>query len=83
MTITKPYAAGLLHVLVSQVGDHNAVVASYPTLAKLMGVSVITIKRSIEVLKNGNWIEVRRIGGSGTANAYIVNDRVAWTDATR
>ncbi|WP_412057925.1 hypothetical protein [Bartonella sp. DGB2] len=70
-----------MHVLVSQVGDHNAVVASYPTLAKLMGVSVITIRRSIEVLKNGNWIEVRRIGGSGTANAYIVNDRVAWTDA--
>lgn len=79
LTMKKPYAAALMHVLTAQVGEHNAVVASYPTLAKLLGVSVMTIRRAVTILSEGNWIEVRRIGGTGTSNAYIINDRVAWT----
>ncbi|WP_257640650.1 hypothetical protein [Acetobacter orientalis] len=33
------------------------------------------------MLKDENWIEVRQLGGVGTTNAYIVNDRVAWSGA--
>jgi len=79
LTLNKPYAAALMHLLTSRVGNHNAVVASYPTLAKIMGGSVMTVRRSIAFLQKGNWIEVRRVGGTGTTNAYIINDRVAWT----
>jgi hypothetical protein len=75
----SPRAAELLHLLVARVGDHNAVVASQDTLAKLMGRHLNTVKRAIADLKAGNWIEVRQIGDRGTVNAYVLNDRVAWT----
>jgi len=81
LTLRSPSAAALLHVLTWRVGEHNAVVASYQTLADLMGVSAMTVRRAVEVLRTGLWIEVRRIGGAGTTNAYVLNDRVAWHTA--
>lgn len=78
--ITKsPKAAALMHLLVARVGNHNAVIISQPTLAKLLNCHVNTVAKSIKLLTEQNWIEVRRIGGSGTTNAYIINDRIAWT----
>lgn len=76
---THPRAAALMHVIVGNMGRHNALVASIPTLQKMMDCSRNTVLRAINVLKEQNWIEVRQIGGAGTANAYIVNDRVAWS----
>ncbi len=81
LTLRNPSAAALLHVLTWRVGEHNAVVASYQTLADLMGVSTMTIRRAVDVLRVGLWLEVRRIGGAGTTNAYVLNDRVAWHTA--
>jgi hypothetical protein len=75
----SPNAAMLMHLLVARVGDHNAVVASQKVLAGLMGRHVNTVKNALKVLKDKNWIEVRQIGDRGTVNAYIVNDRIAWT----
>ena len=69
----------LMHLLVARVGQHNAVVISQKNLGELMGKSRDTVKRALVTLKDRNWIEVRQIGQSGTVNAYIVNDRVAWT----
>lgn len=74
-------ASALLHVLVANVGEYNAVVASHKVLATLMGASVSTIKRGLKVLEEGNWIEIQQIGASGTVNAYVVNSRVAWTES--
>jgi len=74
-----PRAAALMHVIVGNMGRHNALVASIPTLQRMMGCSRNTVLRAISVLKEQNWIEVRQIAGVGTANAYIVNDRVAWS----
>lgn len=74
-------ASALLHVLVANVGEHNAVVASHKVLAALMGASVSTVKRGLKVLEEGNWIEIQQIGASGTVNAYVVNSRVAWTES--
>lgn len=81
LTLSKPSAAALMHVLASQVGEHNAVVASYGTLAELLGVSTMTIRRAVAALVEGNWLEVNRVGGSGSTNAYTLNDRVVWTQS--
>jgi len=72
-------AARVMHVLVSQLGEHNAVVISQKNLAKLVGVTDRTVRNSLKLLREENWIDVRQIGQNGTVNAYVVNDRVAWT----
>jgi DNA-binding transcriptional MocR family regulator len=75
----SPRAAELLHLLVARVGEHNAVVISQKTLAKLMGRHVNTVAKAAKELVAGNWVEIRQVGDRGTVNAYIVNDRVAWS----
>jgi hypothetical protein len=77
--ISNPRASSLLHVIIAQMGRHNALIASQSNLARAARCSVATLKRSLAVLRAENWIEVRQIGPTGTACAYIVNDRVAWT----
>lgn len=74
-----PKAAQLMHLLTARVGEHNAVVVSQQTLADLMKCSRRTVQRAVEVLAKDRWIEVRQIGPSGTVNAHIINDRVAWS----
>ncbi|WP_332105345.1 hypothetical protein [Acetobacter aceti] len=46
----------------------------------MAGCGLNTLKRALSVLREGNWIEVRQIGPTGTACAYVVNDRVAWSE---
>lgn len=75
-----PKAAQLMHLLTSRIGTNNAVVVSQKDLAALMGVkSVTTVKTALAVLEADRWIEVRQIGKNGTVNAYVINDRVAWS----
>lgn len=69
----------LMHLLVARVGEHNAVVVSQKTMASIMGRHVNTVKTAFKTLRDRNWIEIRQIGERGTVNAYIINDRVAWT----
>lgn len=68
-----------MHLLVARVGTHNAVVISQDALAKLMKRHRRTVIRAAQDLVSGGWIEIRQIGKNGTVNAYIINDRVAWT----
>lgn len=75
----SPNAAMLMHLLVARVGEHNAVVVSQKTMAKIMGRHVNTVKTAFKTLRDRNWIEIRQVGQRGTVNAYIINDRVAWT----
>ena len=77
----NPRASSILHVLIAKMGRHNALIASQSNLARAAGCSLRTLQRSLDVLRKQNWIEVRQIGPTGTACAYIVNDRVAWTGA--
>jgi len=79
LTLKAPKASALLHLLANRVGEHNAVVASYPVLAETSGMSVSSVRRAVAALIEGNWIEVRKIGPSSTVNAYVLNDRVVWT----
>lgn len=75
----SPKAAELMHLITARIGDHNAVVMSIPTIMKLMDTSRPTVIRAINLLREDRWLETIQVGGSGTTNAYVVNDRVAWT----
>jgi len=83
LAMENPGAAKLLATIVAKMERGNAVVASHQTLAEIEGCSTATIKRRLAVLKAKKWLEVRQIGGSGTANSYIVNERVAWYGSTQ
>lgn len=78
LVIKKPRAAALMHTLIANMADHNAVVISQKALAKMLDCHVNTVIKAIRDLQNDAWIEVRQIGGSGSVNAYVVNDRIAW-----
>ncbi len=73
----KPRAAELLHHLVAQMGEQNAVVIPQKVLAQLMGRSLPTVERAVRDLVSERWIQVIRLG-KGKEAAYVVNDRVAW-----
>lgn len=75
----SPVGAQIMHALTARLGDHNAVVISQVSLAKIIGRSERAVRTALGVLKADNWIEVRQLGNAATVNAYIVNDRVAWT----
>lgn len=77
----QPRAAQLLHLLVANMDRKGAVIVSQKVLAEMMGVHFNTIKKAIKALKEGNWVDVVRIGSErGGVNAYVVNRRVAWAD---
>jgi len=78
LTVASPRAAALMHHLCAQMDRSAAVVASHAALAALTGMSASTIKRAINDLRTGNWIEVVQLGGKGGALAFIVNSRVGW-----
>ena len=79
LILRKPMAAAVLHRLVAEMGEENAVIISQALLAKMVGKSVETIKRALRDLDRERWIQIIRIG-KGKECAYIVNDRVAWQD---
>lgn len=78
-TLEHPRAGALMHFFVSMMGHEGAVVVSHTTLHEMTGLSISTLKRAISALKEARYIEVLQIGGKGGANAYVINERVAWT----
>ena len=75
----SPVGAQVMHALTARLGEHNAVVISQVELSRIIGRSDRAVRTAIGILREDNWVEVRQIGASGTVNAYVVNDRVAWT----
>ena len=65
----SPNAAMLMHLLVARVGEHNAVVVSQKTMAKIMGRHVNTVKTAFKTLRDRNWIEIRQVGERGSESA--------------
>jgi len=49
MAVSQPRASALLHVILAEMGRHNALVASQATLARLAGCSRATLQRSLSV----------------------------------
>lgn len=75
----SPLAAQIMHVLTARIGDQNAVVISQKNIARLVGGSERGVRDALKLLSKDNWLEVRQIGGRGTVNAHVINDRVAWS----
>lgn len=75
----SPLAAQVMHVLTARVGESNAVVISQKNLARLVKGSERGVRNALQLLCGDNWIEIRQIGGRGTVNAHVINDRVAWS----
>lgn len=76
-----PVAASLAHALVILADKRNCVVVAHATLAKLLNCSERSVRRSIKILEEGNWIDRARVGAAGTVSAYFINSRVCWKDA--
>lgn len=76
----KPRAAEVLHLLVANMGDGNALVIPQKALAAMIGRSVDTVQRALADLAAEKWIQIIRIG-KGKEAAYVINDRVAWAQS--
>jgi hypothetical protein len=78
LILKSPLAARIMHQLVAQVGDHNAVVVSQETLASLVSATRRGVQKALKVLQRGHWLELRQLGSTGSVNAYVLNSRVVW-----
>lgn len=79
LAVENPRASAIMHILIAAMGRHNALVVSQKTLASRLNCSLRTVQYALKILREQNWIDVRQIGPTGTACAYVVNDRVAWS----
>ena len=69
----------ILMILAEKMNRQNAVVVSQKTLCQLVGKGRTSVYNAVKVLEDGRWLKTLKIG---TANAYIVNERVFWSDLT-
>lgn len=70
-------ALDLLMVLAQSMDKQNAVMISFKAMQQILGKSRPTLDRAVRLLREDNWIQVVKVG---TANAYILNSSVFWTD---
>lgn len=69
-------AGALFMFLLQHMDRENALIVSMETMGELLGWSIATIKRKIQVLKEKNFILTQRTGNS---SIYFVNANLAWT----
>ena len=74
----SPAAAQVLTLITERMDITNALIISQKTMAELCNVSRPTVARSIQLLKELNWIDTVRIGSS---TAYVCNQSVFWQQA--
>lgn len=78
----NPRAAQVLHLLIANMDNRGALVASQGTLAKLADCSLATVKRALAELIKNQWIQTIRMGSErGGVLVYVVNSRIAWADS--
>lgn len=75
LAISHPIAMGCLMHFVENMSRSNAYMASQKSIADQLGVSAVAVKKAVAVLEESRFIQVVKIG---TANAYVVNTKVAW-----
>lgn len=72
-------ALKILMIIAEKMNRQNAIVISQKTLGELVGKGRTSVYNAVKTLEEGRWIKTLKIG---TANAYIVNERVFWNDLT-
>lgn len=75
LAVSHPIAMGTLMHMVENMSRSNAYMASQQSIAQALNVSSRAIKEAVVVLQEQRFVQVVKIG---TANAYIVNTKVAW-----
>jgi len=75
LTAKSPSATRILLFLTQRMTRQNAIVVSQKTLSEILGISTMTVKRSIDLLREENWVQVVKTGNSF---GYLVNSKVAW-----
>lgn len=76
---TNKLSLKILMILAEKMNRQNAVVISQKTLCQLLGKGRTSVYNAVKTLEDGRWLKTLKIG---TANAYIINERVFWTDLT-
>lgn len=76
---TNKLSLKILMILAEKMNRQNAVVVSQKTLCQLVGKGRTSVYNAVKTLEDGRWLKILKIG---TANAYIVNERVFWSDLT-
>jgi transcription initiation factor IIE alpha subunit len=71
-----PKAGALFMFFLEHMDQENALIVSQECISELLGWSIPTIKRKIQVLKEKNFISTKRTGNS---SIYFVNANVAWS----
>ena len=71
-----PVAFQILTLITERMNRSNALVISQTTLCQLLGCGRTTVHKAVKLLEQENWVQVMKVG---TANAYILNSKVAWS----
>lgn len=74
----NPRALSVLLFFIEHMNKLNAIVCSYKVLEEQLGMSQATVARSIKYLKDTGFIHIYK---SGSANVYVVNDNLVWTNS--
>lgn len=73
----NPLGLKVLMMLAQVMNKQNAVVMSFDTMIKITGKSRSALSKAVSELKRERWLQVVKVG---TANAYVLNSAVFWTD---
>lgn len=71
----SPIAYCVMDFLASNMDRYNAVICSYRVMQEKFGYSRAALSEAIKLLKEHNYIDVKK---TGTSNIYILNKRLYW-----
>lgn len=71
----NPQALRILLFIFEHMDKYNALICSYTVFQEALGISQATVARAVKLLKEKNFIVVKK---SGTANVYIASDNLVW-----
>ena len=75
LMIKNGSAAAIFELLMGEMDGHNAIIASHKVISKRLGISMPTVNRAIQYLKEKEFIKVFKTGNS---NLYAVDDTICW-----
>lgn len=73
----NPTALAVLLFFIEHMDKMNAIICSYKVLQEQLDMSQATVARSVKYLKDTGFIHIYK---SGSANVYVINDNLVWTN---